>query len=91
MFAEIQFIFQFKVPPQAPYKNVVFNHEIFKETNKENVLTRAILKQFDLNQDARDAAWDYNTLKRSFDTLTALKGAKPENTKVTSCCMNIFE
>jgi hypothetical protein len=59
MFAEIQFIFQFKVPPQAPYKNVVFNHEIFKETNKENVLTRAILKQFGHSQTARDAAWDY--------------------------------
>lgn len=59
MFAEIQFIFQFKVPPQAPYKNVVFNYEIFTETNKENVLAKAILKQFGHSQTARDAAWDY--------------------------------
>ena len=58
MFAEIQFLFQFKVPPQTP-KHVVFNHDVFKETTKENVLTRAILKQFGHSQTARDAAWDY--------------------------------
>jgi len=47
-------------------------------------LTKAILKQFDQSQSAQDAAWDYHTLKRSHETLSALKGAKPENTKVTS-------
>ena len=59
MFAEIPFLFQFKVLLQAPYTNVVFNYEIFKETNKENVLSRTILKQFGHSQIARDAAWDY--------------------------------
>jgi hypothetical protein len=42
MFAEIPFLFEFKVPPQAPPSNVVFNYDIFKETTKEKVLTRAI-------------------------------------------------
>ena len=80
----LKFFFQFKVPSQAPPKNVVFNYDVFKETTKENVLTKAILKQFVQIQSARDAAWDYHTLKRSYDTLRALKGVKPENTKVTS-------
>jgi hypothetical protein len=39
MFAEIPFLFEFKVPPQAPPSNVVFNYDIFKETTKEKVLT----------------------------------------------------
>jgi hypothetical protein len=56
MFAEIPFLFEFKVPPQAPPNNVVFNYDIFKETTKEKVLTRAILNHFVQSQAARDAA-----------------------------------
>jgi hypothetical protein len=56
MFAEIPFLFEFKVPPQAPPSNVVFNYDIFKETTKEKVLTRAILNHFVQSQAARDAA-----------------------------------
>ena len=80
----LTFFFQFKVPPQAPPKNVVFNYDVFKETIKENVLTKAILKQFLQNQVARDAAWDYHTLRISHDLLKTLKSKKSENTKVTS-------
>ena len=83
-FHEILLLFQFKVPPATPHKNDKITSKIFKETTIENVLTKAILKQFDQIQSARDAAWDYHTLKRSYDTLRALKGVKPENTKVTS-------
>lgn len=83
------YFFQFKDPPRTPPQNTMFNYEVFKKTTKENVLTRAILKQF-----IQAAAWDYHTLRASHDTLKALKPKKPENTKVTSwynpvwSCMN---
>ena len=72
---------EFKDPPRAPHKNDMVTYEVFKKVTKENVLTKAILKQFVENQSARDAAWDYHTLKISYDSLNALKGVKPENTK----------
>lgn len=65
--------FQFKKPPETPPKDYPFNLDIFTKSTSDNVLTKAIRTQF-VKGGALNAAWEYLTLKQSYDSHQALMG-----------------
>ncbi|XP_063415296.1 uncharacterized protein LOC134697155 isoform X3 [Mytilus trossulus] len=64
---------EFKKPPETPPKDYPFNLDIFTKSTNDNVLTKAIRTQF-VKGGAFNAAWEYFTLKRSYDSHQALTG-----------------
>lgn len=82
-------IFQFKKPPETPPKDYPFNCDTFAKSVNDNVLTRAIRSQF-VKGGALNAAWEYFTLKRSFDSYQALMGNGAKVYTISSVFNNFY-
>ena len=71
----LKYLFQFKIPLKRPPANQTFDLSTFKKVTGKNTLTKALQAKFTT---ALDAAWQYMTLKQSYELLETLKGPEPQ-------------